>query len=41
MEYHEVLPISRSEAERLLGGGNDAANIDALLRCAFHDTDWQ
>jgi hypothetical protein len=40
MEYHEVLPICRSEAERLLGSGNETAIIQALLSSAYHDADW-
>ena len=41
MDYREVLPISRSEAESLLESGNGAAIIDALLSSAYHDPDWQ
>jgi hypothetical protein len=41
MEYHDVLPISRFEAERLLASGNETAIIQALLSSSYHDADWK
>ena len=41
VEYHEVLPMSREEAERLLRSGNESAMIRALLSSAYHDPDWR
>jgi len=38
--YEEVLPISRELAELALRTDDEHARIDALLRLAYHDTDW-
>jgi hypothetical protein len=41
MEYREVLPVSRAEAEILLRSGDVTAIIPALLSAAYHDPDWR
>lgn len=41
MKYHEVVPISRVEAEAAFAGGISSAICDALIRVTYHDPDWQ
>lgn len=41
MRHHEVLPISREDAELALGSGFADRICDALVRLAFHDPDWR
>lgn len=41
MGYHEVLPLERDELENLIGSGNEAAVVEALLSAAFFDPDWR
>lgn len=41
MRYHDVLPITRAEAQAAFQS-NDAARVcDALVRVVFHDPDWK
>jgi hypothetical protein len=39
MEYQEVLPISREDAESLLKGENPLLICEVLLRLTYHDPD--
>jgi hypothetical protein len=41
MRYQEVLPMRRSELERLLDSTNDEAIGEALLNAAYYDPDWR
>ena len=41
MEYQEPTPITREEAVRALDSGGLDAVCEALVRCAFHDQDWE
>ena len=41
MKYHEILPMERTDLDRLLTSGNQKAIIDALLSAAYHDPDWR
>src|SRR5689334_19675957 len=40
VEYHEVQPVARKEAERVLESGDPARIIDTLLGLAYFDADW-
>lgn len=40
MEYQEVLPISRQEAEKEFDSNNPSRISNALLRITYHDSDW-
>jgi hypothetical protein len=41
VKFHDVVPISRSEALSAFSGGDVPAIADALVRVAFHDEDWR
>jgi hypothetical protein len=41
LKYHEVLPISRDDAEASFASQEDVRIIDALLSLAYHDSDWR
>jgi hypothetical protein len=40
MKYHEILPISKEDAEILLKCNNPEFICDALLRLTYHDSDF-
>lgn len=39
--YHEVLPISRDDAEIALTSNDERRIADALVSLAYHDPDWK
>jgi hypothetical protein len=41
LQYEEVLPINRRDAEATLASGSADAIVHALLRSAYHDPDWR
>lgn len=41
LKYEEVTPISRREAIASLGSDDGNRVCDALVRVAFHDSDWR
>ncbi len=41
MKYDSVKPISRSEAEAALASNDPVRVTDALVRIAFHESDWR
>jgi hypothetical protein len=40
-KYHEVLPITRAEAEAAFSAGAPETVADALLSIAYHESDWR
>jgi len=41
MEYEEIKPISRIEAEAIFDSSNDYKISKALVRLAYYDEDWR
>jgi hypothetical protein len=41
LRYHEVLPITRQEAEAAFAAGRPEALTDALLSIAYYEPDWR
>lgn len=41
MQFDDVRPMTRNAAETALASGDEALVCEALVRCAFHDPDWQ
>jgi len=40
MQYQELLPLSRPEAEPMLSSGDEHKICEALLRLAYYDPEW-
>jgi hypothetical protein len=41
MEYHEVAPITREQAEAALASKDPSKIVHALLSVTYHDLDWR
>ncbi len=41
MRYHDVVPISKEEAQSAFQGEDSERICDALVRIAYHDPDWK
>lgn len=41
MQYQDIKPISREQAEQAFASNVESSLIDALLRSAYHNEDWR